>query len=61
MGAAVPEPGLNSAQVTAMLDVVDRVAGGKIRRDAAVVILELAFNMPRDKAEKILGAVGVTV
>jgi hypothetical protein len=44
-----------------MLDVVDRVAGGKIRRDAAVVILELAFNMPRDKAEKILGAVGVTV
>lgn len=56
--AAVPELSLNGAQVTAMLDVVSRVAAGLLPRETAVAILETAFNIPHDKAEKVLGTVG---
>jgi hypothetical protein len=53
-----PELSLNGAQVTAMLDVVARVVAGQLPREAAVAILETAFNIPHDKAEKVLGTVG---
>ena len=56
--AAVPELSLNGAQVTAMLDTVARVASGQLPRETAVAILETAFNIPHDKAEKVLGTVG---
>lgn len=56
--AAVPELSLNGAQVTAMLDVVARVVAGQLPRETAVAILETAFNIPHDKAEKVLGTVG---
>lgn len=56
--AAVPELSLNGAQVTAMLDTVGRVVAGQLPREVAVAILETAFNIPHDKAEKVLGTVG---
>lgn len=56
--AAVPELSLNGAQVTAMLDVVDRVVKGTLPRESAIAALETAFNIPTDKAEKVLGSVG---
>ena len=41
-----------------MLDTVARVVAGQLPRETAVAILETAFNIPHDKAEKVLGTVG---
>lgn len=56
--AAVPELSLNGAQVTAMLQTVAQVVAGQLPRETAVAILETAFNIPHEKAEKVLGTVG---
>jgi hypothetical protein len=57
-GVAVADTALNGAQVTALAALVKDVANGAMPRDAAVAIIENAFVVPRDRAEKMMGAAG---
>jgi hypothetical protein len=52
---------LNGAQVTALADVVQRVAAGVLPRDAAVGIVSVGFRMTEADAERLLGSAGRVV
>lgn len=54
----VQQLALNGAQVTAMVDLVEKVASGHIPRDAALNMIVTAFNVRPQDAEKILGEAG---
>lgn len=56
--AAAQDTALNGAQVQSLLMVIGQVAAEQLPRDAALEIISAAFNMPRDKADKLLGSVG---
>jgi phage-related protein (TIGR01555 family) len=49
---------LNGAQVTAMVDIVTKVASGLLPRDSGVAILVSAFPVDEAGAEKIMGSAG---
>lgn len=49
---------LNGAQVTALVDIVSKVAQGLIPRDAAVNIVIEAFNISKEEAERLVGQAG---
>jgi hypothetical protein len=49
---------LNGAQVTSLLEVIERTSLGKLPRDTAVAIITAAFNMEPSRADAILGSVG---
>jgi phage gp29-like protein len=49
---------LNGAQVTSLLQVVTACAGGQLPRDSAVAIIERAFLVPREVADRLLGTIG---
>jgi hypothetical protein len=49
---------LNGAQVTSLLDVIDRVARKQLPRESAVAILVRAFSVASEDAEAMLGTVG---
>ena len=49
---------LNGAQVVAAMEIVQTVAAGGLPRDAGLSMLGEFFNLPRDAAERIMGAVG---
>lgn len=49
---------LNGAQVTAIVEIVQAVAGGQLPRDSAVATLQIAFNLTPEDAEKMLGSAG---
>lgn len=49
---------LNGAQVTALVDVVTKVAAGLLPRDSAIAIIAAAFQMDVTTAADILGNVG---
>ena len=54
----VADTALNGTQITALLDIADAVATGKLPRDAAVNIITLAFLVDAAEADKLLGSVG---
>jgi len=59
MGEPVdPTEALNGAQVTALLEVIDRVARGMLPRETGVRVIESAFPLTREQAEAIMGDVG---
>lgn len=56
----VQSSALNGAQVSSMLDIVQRVAEGLLPRQSAIEIIVSAFPIDRSQAERILGEVGRT-
>lgn len=50
---------LNGAQVTSMVDVVVKVAGGELPRDAGKAIIKRAFLVDDAGADEILGSAGM--
>jgi hypothetical protein len=54
----VQQSALNGAQVTSLVDIVEKVAGGTLPRDSAINMIILAFNVKPQDAEKILGTAG---
>lgn len=55
---ADPNISLNGAQVTAMANIVSQVAQGFLPRSTGVEMIVVSFSVPRDAAERIMGAVG---
>jgi uncharacterized protein len=53
-----PQTGLNGAQVTAMLAIVQAVADGQLPRESGVAMIVASFPVSPDKAEEIMGTVG---
>ena len=53
-----PMNALNGAQVTALLEVIQRVADGMLPRATGVSVIVAAFPITLDDAEKIMGDVG---
>lgn len=51
---------LSGPQVKSLLEVLRSVVEGQLPRESAVVIIEVAFALPRETAERMLGAVGQT-
>lgn len=58
--SSVQDTAMNGAQVSSMVEVVTSVADGKIPRDSASAMLQVAFRVSPEQAEKILGSVGTT-
>ena len=58
--ATVADTALNGAQVASMVDIVIKVAGRQLPRDAAKAILMRAFVVSADAAEELLGSAGTT-
>ena len=54
----VADTAMNGAQVTALVDVVSQVAAGMIPRESAIRIIEKAFMISTEEANKILGKAG---
>lgn len=54
-GDEVQKTALNGAQVTALAGVVAQVTQGLIARDAGAAILQVAFQMSAQDAERVLG------
>ncbi len=58
--ANVQQQALNGAQVTSLVEIVEKVASGALPRDAALNMIVLAFNVTPQDAEKVLGTAGTT-
>lgn len=56
--AIVNQVALNGAQVTSMLEVVNRVALGELPRDSGIAMLVGAFGLTQASADSIMGEVG---
>lgn len=54
----VSDSALNGAQVQALADLVQSVALGQLPRESAVAIVESAFLLSKEEAERILGSAG---
>ena len=59
-GVPAADTALNGAQVQAAAAIVQQVALRQLPRDSGVAQLVEFFNLPADKAERIMGAVGRT-
>jgi hypothetical protein len=59
-GVPAADTALNGAQVQAAAAIVQQVAARQLPRDSGVAQLVEFFNLPADKAERIMGAVGKT-
>jgi hypothetical protein len=59
-GVPAADTALNGAQVQAAAAIVQQVALRQLPRDSGVAQLVEFFNLPPDKAERIMGAVGRT-
>ena len=57
-GVPAADTALNGAQVQAAASIVQQVALRQLPRDSGVAQLVEFFNLPADKAERIMGAVG---
>lgn len=55
--SADPRASLNGAQVTALLQIIERVAAGQISKETALQVVVAAFAMERDQAEALLADV----
>jgi HK97 family phage portal protein len=49
---------LTGPQVTALMNIVEQASLGKISKETAINIIEAAFSISKEQAEKILGSVG---
>jgi hypothetical protein len=58
--AADPDNTLNGAQVTALLEIIQRVAARQLPREAGIIAMMTAFPIDRVKAEELMGEVGKT-
>lgn len=58
VGQKISDTALNGAQVTALVEVVEAVAVGRLPRESAVALIESAFLVDKSEAERILGSAG---
>ena len=56
--ATIQEVSLNGAQLTSMIDVVSQVAQKKLPRAGGVAMLEIAFRISAEEAERIMDEAG---
>lgn len=56
--ATDPKQSLNGAQVTSMVEVITAVVEGRIPREAAATILQVAFGLDESTSTRLLGPVG---
>lgn len=54
-----PTEALNGAQITSLVTVLQSVAGGEMPRDSAIEIITTAFPITKERAERIMGSIGV--
>lgn len=54
----VQQQALNGAQVTSLVDIVEKVAAGTLPRDSAINMIVMAFNVKPEDAERVLGTAG---
>jgi hypothetical protein len=52
---SLQETGMNGAQVQAMVDLVQSVAAGQLPAESAAQIISIAFNVPPEQAQAIVG------
>jgi hypothetical protein len=52
------EVALNGAQVTYMIEIVNQVSHGQIPRETGLEMMQAAYAISRQQAEKIMGKVG---
>ncbi len=57
-GEDIQKQALNGAQVASLVDIVSQVAAETIPRDAAVEIVQLAFQVDATTADKLIGTAG---
>jgi hypothetical protein len=57
-GASIQDKVLNGAQVTSLVGVVEKVSLGLLPRDAAVNIVQVAFQVDEATAQRLLGTAG---
>jgi phage-related protein (TIGR01555 family) len=55
---SVQDTALNGAQVTSMIEIVQAVAAGELPRDSGLAMLQIAFRLRPEDAERIMGTVG---
>lgn len=53
-----PQIALNGAQVTSLLEIIDKVAQELIPRETGIKLIEIAFALSTQNAEAIMGQVG---
>jgi len=53
-----PKETLNGAQITALLDVMAKVASGEIPRESGIEVIVAGFPIKRERAHAILGELG---
>ena len=49
---------LNGAQIASLVEVIQKVAAGMLPRDSAISILQVAFQLSLEEAEKVLSGAG---
>jgi hypothetical protein len=54
----VQQQALNGAQVTSLVDIVEKVSAGTLPRDSAIQMIVMAFNVQPQDAERVLGSAG---
>jgi hypothetical protein len=54
----IQQQALNGAQVTSLVDIVEKVAAGTLPRDSAINMIVMAFNVKPEDAERVLGTAG---
>lgn len=54
----VQKQALNGAQVQSLQAIVTAVANGEIPRESGVAMIEVAFPLSREQAERVMGSVG---
>ncbi len=55
---SVQDTALNGAQVSALLEIITSVVDGRLPRDSAIQVIASSFQLPPERAEKLLGTVG---
>ena len=57
-GADIQSQALNGAQIASLVEVIQKVAAGLLPRESAVEILQVAFQLDRTEADRVLGNAG---
>jgi hypothetical protein len=54
----IQEVSLNGAQISSLLDILDKIVIGNLPRESGVYLISVAFNLEPAKAERIVGEIG---
>ncbi len=57
--AVAPSEALNGAQITSLVTIMEGVSNGTMPRESALALITTAFPITRERAENILGTIGL--